>query len=191
MNAKAASKLKPSLGLVDATAISVGAIIGAGIYVVTGIVASLAGPALVVSMIVAAIVALFFAFGGFARVSVIAEEVKDAEHTVPKAILLSLLISTVFYLLIGVSAVDLVGASSLAGSSSPLATAMSVTGNRAAVALVSLGGLVATASVLLTAILGSPERLTPWPAKMPCLQRLEGCTLSTAHPISPSGSQAH
>jgi APA family basic amino acid/polyamine antiporter len=97
---------------------------------------------------------IFFAFGGFARVSVIAEEVKDAEHTVPKAILLSLLISTVFYLLIGVAAVGLVGASSLASSSSPLATAMSVTGNRAAVALVSLGGLVATASVLLTAILG-------------------------------------
>jgi amino acid transporter len=41
MSTKAARKLKPSLGLIDATAISVGAIIGAGIYVVTGIVASL------------------------------------------------------------------------------------------------------------------------------------------------------
>lgn len=60
--------MKPSLGLVDATAISVGAIIGAGIYVVTGIVASLAGPALVVSMIVAAIVALFTALS-FAELS--------------------------------------------------------------------------------------------------------------------------
>ena len=57
------------------------------------------------------------------------------------------------YLLIGVAVVGLVGASSLAGSSSPLATAMSATGSKAAVALVSLGGLVATASVLLTAIL--------------------------------------
>ncbi len=188
MSAKAARKLKPSSGLVDATAVSVGAITGTGIYVVTGIVASLAGPALVVSMIVAAKLLIhsffivlgmrhmdpenfqlfipskagviygacyiFFAFGDFARVSVIAEEVKDAEHTVPKAILLLLLISTVFYLLIGVATVGLVGASSLAGSSSPLATAMSATGNRAAVAPVSLGGLVATASVLLTAILG-------------------------------------
>lgn len=36
MDAKSARKLRPSLGLVDATAISVGAIIGAGIYVVTG-----------------------------------------------------------------------------------------------------------------------------------------------------------
>ncbi len=27
--------------------------------------------------------------------------------------------------------------------------------------------------------------------RMPCLQRLEGCTLSTAHPISPSGYLVH
>ncbi len=71
MSAEAARKLKPSLGLVDATAISAGAIIGAGIYVVTGIVASLAGPALVVSMIVAAIVALFTALS-FAELSCMA-----------------------------------------------------------------------------------------------------------------------
>ncbi|RLI41497.1 hypothetical protein DRO59_06780 [Candidatus Bathyarchaeota archaeon] len=40
-------RLKPKLGLFDATAISIGAIIGGGIFVVTGIVAGFAGPALV------------------------------------------------------------------------------------------------------------------------------------------------
>lgn len=54
-------KLKPELGLFDATAISVGAIIGAGIFVVTGIVAGMAGPALIVSMLIAATVSLFTA----------------------------------------------------------------------------------------------------------------------------------
>jgi APA family basic amino acid/polyamine antiporter len=53
--------LKPALGLIDATAISIGAIIGAGIYVVIGIVAGLAGPALVISMLLSATVALFTA----------------------------------------------------------------------------------------------------------------------------------
>jgi APA family basic amino acid/polyamine antiporter len=43
-------ELKPTLGLLDATAISVGAIIGAGIFVVTGIVAGMAGPALLISV---------------------------------------------------------------------------------------------------------------------------------------------
>ena len=55
------SGLKRSLNLLDATAISVGAIIGGGIFVVTGIVADLAGSALVISMILAAIIALFTA----------------------------------------------------------------------------------------------------------------------------------
>jgi APA family basic amino acid/polyamine antiporter len=283
--------LKPTLGLLDATAISVGAIIGAGIFVVTGIVAGMAGPALLISMLIAATVSLFtalsfaelsawlpregsvyefsyrlispfagftagwmwmlgntfggaavslgfayyfaslfpviqpkliavllcltftiinhtgikqsatlnnllvgsklviliffiilglgymktgnfrpfvpsyggiiygacyifFAYGGFARVSVVAEEIKDAEHTVPRAILLSLAISTIFYLLIGFVAVGLVGAAGLSSSTSPLSKAISVTGSSTAVYLVTVGGLMATASVLLTSILG-------------------------------------
>jgi APA family basic amino acid/polyamine antiporter len=283
--------LKPSLGLFDATAISVGAIIGAGIFVVTGIAAGLAGSALVVSMLIAAVIALFtalsfaeltawqpregsiyeytyqlispfagflvgwmwilsntftgaavslgfayyltalfpnlqanlvaavfcivfttlnffgirqsalfnnflvaakllilafftifglthitpanflpfapseigvlygvcyifFAYGGFARVAVIAEEVKDARRNVPKAIVLSLVISTIFYILVGLVAVGLVGATRLSGSNSPLTEAISITESAAAVYIVSAGGLLATASVLLTSILG-------------------------------------
>ena len=286
-----ATLLKPSLGLFDATAISVGAIIGAGIFVVTGIAAGYAGSALVVSMLIAAIISLltalsfaeltawqpkegsiyeytyqlispfagfltgwmwilsntfagaavslgfahyltalfpilpanwiaailciaftmlnffgirqsalinnflvaakllilaffiilglahinpsnftpfapfqvgvfygacyiFFAYGGFARVAVIAEEVKDAKRNVPKAILLSVIISTIVYILVGVVAIGLVGAPELANSNSPLTKAINITGNTAAAYIISIGGLLATASVLLTAILG-------------------------------------
>jgi basic amino acid/polyamine antiporter, APA family len=97
---------------------------------------------------------IFFAYGGFARVAVVAEEIKDAKRVVPRAIVLSLIISTLFYIAVGLVAVGLVGASVLAGSGHPLALAMSVTGNDAAVLLVSLGGIISTASVLLTSILG-------------------------------------
>ncbi|MCS7124438.1 MAG: amino acid permease [Candidatus Bathyarchaeota archaeon] len=97
---------------------------------------------------------IFFAYGGFARVAVVAEEVKDARRNVPRAILLSLLISTAVYVSVGVVAVGLVGAQRLAESSSPLTGAIKATGNVAAAHLVSAGGLIATASVLLTAILG-------------------------------------
>lgn len=285
------SKLKPCLGLFDATTISIGAIIGAGIFVVTGIVAGFAGSALVVSMLIAAVISLFtalsfveltawqpkegsiyeytyqlispfagflvgwmwilsntfagaavslgfayyltalfpilpanwtaailclaftmlnffgirqsaiinnvlviakllilaffvifglmhinsanfvpfapfevgilfgacyifFAYGGFARVAVVAEEVKEAKRNVPKAILISLVISTIVYILVGMVAVGLVGAPELALSNSPLATAISITGNAAAAYIISAGGLLATASVLLTSILG-------------------------------------
>ena len=56
-------KLKRSIGLWSAVAINVGAIIGGGIFVVTGIVAGLAGSALVISMIIAGVIAFFTALG--------------------------------------------------------------------------------------------------------------------------------
>jgi len=58
---KPQTTLKRSLSLLDATSISVGAIIGGGIFVVTGIVADLAGSALVISMVIAAAIAFFTA----------------------------------------------------------------------------------------------------------------------------------
>jgi APA family basic amino acid/polyamine antiporter len=97
---------------------------------------------------------IFFAYGGFARVSVVAEEIKDAKRNVPRALLISLGISMVVYILVGFVAVGLVGPVGLAGSASPLSTAIGVTNNSFAIQIVSIGGLVATASVLLTAILG-------------------------------------
>ena len=54
-------ELKRTLNLFDATAIGIGAIIGAGIFVVLGIAVDYAGPAVVISMVVAGIVALFSA----------------------------------------------------------------------------------------------------------------------------------
>jgi APA family basic amino acid/polyamine antiporter len=284
-------RLKPSLGLFDATAISVGAIIGGGIFVVTGIAAGLAGSALVVSMLVAALISLltalsfaeltawqpkegsiyeysyqlvspfagflvgwmwilsntfagaavslgfayyltslvpslnpnlvaaivclaftainyysvkqsallnnilvtakllilaffiiyglffvntanfaqfkpldvgvfsgavffFFAYGGFARAAVIAEEVKDAKRNVPRAMLIALAISAIFYILIGTVAVGLVGPNRLANSNSPIEEAMKATGNTYATFTIAVGGILATASVLLTSVLG-------------------------------------
>jgi APA family basic amino acid/polyamine antiporter len=60
----------------------------------------------------------------------------------------------VVYVLVGVVAMGLVGSSSLVGSNSPLTLAIGATGSSLAMQVVSFGGLVATASVLLTAVLG-------------------------------------
>jgi len=80
--------------------------------------------------------------------------VKDPQKNVPRAILLSLVVSTIFYIAVGLVAVGLVGAPTLSGSTSPLSQAMSISGSSIAVRIVSAGGLLATASVLLTSILG-------------------------------------
>jgi APA family basic amino acid/polyamine antiporter len=97
---------------------------------------------------------IFFAFGGFARPAVIAEEIKDAKRNVPKAMLIALGVSTLIYILVGTIAVGLVGPARLASSSSPLEEAMKATGNLTSTPIISIGGLLATASVLLTSVLG-------------------------------------
>jgi len=102
---------------------------------------------------------IFFAYGGFARVAMVAEEVKEPKKNIPKAILISIGVSTIIYLLVGLVALGLVGADRLSASGAPLSEAISVTDNSLAVAIVSTGGMLATASVLLTTILGV-SRLT-------------------------------
>ncbi len=97
---------------------------------------------------------IFFAFGGFARITTLSEEVDDPLRNVPRAIMLSLAISTVFYILVGTVAIGMVGPSGLASSSSPLEFAMRASKDNAAVTVVIIGGLLATSSVMLTSILG-------------------------------------
>jgi APA family basic amino acid/polyamine antiporter len=97
---------------------------------------------------------MFFAFAGFARITVIGEEVKDPKKTIPRAILLALGVSTIIYLLVSYTAIGLVGYQALANSGSPLADAAHAEGNTMLL-LISLGALAATFSVLLTTLLGT------------------------------------
>src|SRR5690606_34848376 len=52
-NEESAGGLRRALGLVDAVGIGVGAIVGAGIFVVTGVAAGVAGPAFLVGLLLA------------------------------------------------------------------------------------------------------------------------------------------
>jgi basic amino acid/polyamine antiporter, APA family len=97
---------------------------------------------------------IFFAYTGFARVTLMAEEVKDPRVTIPRSIYLALAISTVLYIFVSIIAVGLVGSPALSQSGSPLADAIRVTSSSPAVLLISLGAMIATASVLLTTIMG-------------------------------------
>jgi len=51
------SALRRELGLLDAVGVGFGAIVGAGIFVVTGVAAGVAGPAFLIGLLVAAIAA--------------------------------------------------------------------------------------------------------------------------------------
>ncbi|MEW6328638.1 MAG: amino acid permease [Candidatus Micrarchaeota archaeon] len=97
---------------------------------------------------------IFFAYGGFARITTVSEEVEDAGRTVPKAILLALGISAALYVLVAIAAIGLSDYKDFSRSGSFLATAISSTKISYAALIVSIGALAATASVLLTTVLG-------------------------------------
>ena len=63
---------------------------------------------------------IFFAFIGFQDVANISEEVKNAVNNVPKALIISLVVSTILYILVAISAVAILGWEALAVSNAPL-----------------------------------------------------------------------
>jgi len=97
---------------------------------------------------------IFFAYLGFGRIAALGEEVKNPKRTLPLAILFALGISMLVYIATGFVATGLVPYKTLGASSSPIATAAKATGSTALFAVVSVGALVATLSVLLTNLLG-------------------------------------
>lgn len=97
---------------------------------------------------------IFFAYLGFGRIATVAEEVKTPQRTLPLSILLALATSMILYALTGFTAVGLLNYRTLANSGSPIADAAGMTGSQSAVFLISIGALIATASVLLTSLLG-------------------------------------
>jgi APA family basic amino acid/polyamine antiporter len=97
---------------------------------------------------------IFFAYAGFARVAIVAGEIKEPRKNVPRATLLSIFISTLIYVLVAVAAVGGAGAKLLAGSGSPLADAIGSMGMSFGARLVALGGLAATGTVALASLLG-------------------------------------
>lgn len=63
---------------------------------------------------------IFFAYIGFEGIANISEEAKNAKKIMPKALILSLIISTILYILVSISAVSIVGWETLANSKAPV-----------------------------------------------------------------------
>ncbi len=115
----------------------------------------------------AAAVLAFFAFIGFEDIVNMAEEVRDPERTLPRAILLSLLITTVIYALVSLAAVRAVPIDQLAGSNSPLALvwATSRSGDGAILSLIAvfaaLNGVLAQVVMASRVLFGLGKRTAP------------------------------
>ncbi len=103
-----------------------------------------------VSGIWAASALVFFAYIGFEALGNLAEEMRNPQKDLPKAIIWAVVVSTILYVLVAISAVSLIGWRALADSSAPMASAVEIVlGDRGKLIL----GLVALASTSNTVLL--------------------------------------
>jgi APA family basic amino acid/polyamine antiporter len=103
---------------------------------------------------------IFFAYIGFDAVSTSGEEVKEPARDLPRAIIGSLAIATLLYILVAVVATGALPYDQLNGAEAPLATALDEgAGVGWGADVISFGALVAITSVVLTLLYGQSRIL--------------------------------
>ncbi len=95
---------------------------------------------------------IIFAYFGFENMVNFVEETKNPEKTLPKAILLSLTITSLLYFLVALAAVNLLPVEQLAKSGAPLSDALRPISSKAAGALGGIA-LFATANTILISLI--------------------------------------
>ncbi|RXR27196.1 amino acid permease [Oerskovia turbata] len=97
---------------------------------------------------------LFFAFAGYARVATLGEEVRDPARTIPRAVVISLGVTLLLYVLVAGAALRQLGPEGLAASPDPLVDVVRLAGAPSLAPLVQVGAGVAALGALLALILG-------------------------------------
>jgi APA family basic amino acid/polyamine antiporter len=106
--------------------------------------------------IILAFVLIFFAFIGFEDMANVAEEVKRPKKTLPRAIILSVVITGVFYILVSLSVVRVLSWEELGQSAAPLAdVASNALGFSGGVTLSAIALFATASTVLITLIAGA------------------------------------
>lgn len=66
-------------------------------------------------------VLVFFSYLGFQGITRLSEETKNPEKNIPRAIIISIIVTTIIYILVGISAVNVIPSQGLASEEAPLA----------------------------------------------------------------------
>ncbi|MBD3228518.1 MAG: amino acid permease [Candidatus Lokiarchaeota archaeon] len=110
-----------------------------------------------ISNLISSIAIIFFAFVGFEDMANISEETKNPRKTIPKALLISLMICTILYILVSLTTVSMIAANpslslaNFAASAEPLAYLFE--GIPAAAIAMSIIALFATANTVLVMLI--------------------------------------
>ena len=102
---------------------------------------------------------IFFAYTGFESVVKLSEETKNARKTIPRALVLSVVITMILYMLVGISAVSVVGWDVLAVSKAPLALVAQTLMNGIAGIILSIVALFSTGNTVLILLVTTSRML--------------------------------
>ena len=97
---------------------------------------------------------IFFAYIGFDAISTSGEETRRPQRDLPIAIIGSLFVATVLYILVALAATGALPFKELEGSEAPLAVVLDSAGFSWGATVISIGALIAITSVVLTVLYG-------------------------------------
>ena len=92
---------------------------------------------------------VFFAYMGFESIVKLREETKNPEKVIPKALIYSVIITSIVYVLVAISAVSIIGWEELSQSSAPLATVAAAALGSKAFLLLGIIALFSTSNTVL------------------------------------------
>lgn len=102
---------------------------------------------------------IFFAYQGFESMVKFAEETRDPETTIPRALILAIAVSLVLYILVALSVVSVLDWQQLAVSEAPFADIVSGTLGHDAAVIITVIALFATANTVLMSMYASSRIL--------------------------------
>ncbi len=102
---------------------------------------------------------VFVSYAGLTKVASVSEEVADPEKTIPRGMILSLLVATVIYVVGVAIVVGVVPAADLASDRTPLATAAGIFAGRAGVWAMAIAGCLAFVTTANAGILSASRYL--------------------------------
>ena len=102
---------------------------------------------------------VFFAYMGFESIVKLGEETKRPEKVIPRALVYSVIITSVLYVLVAVSAVSVLGWEKLSASSAPLASVAAASLGSYAFLLLTIVALFSTSNTVLITMVASSRQL--------------------------------
>lgn len=133
---------------------------------------------------------MFVAYTGYGRIATLGEEVRDPTRSIPRAIVITLIVSMVVYVSVAFVSLAAVGAASFAATTSlgaaPLETVARQVASPAVASVVAFGAITAMAGVLLNLILGLSRVMLAMARRrdMPeGLAHIDGATRSPARAV--------